>query len=89
MLLDFLLIKVSWRKKISFCKWTANKTVFNTDNNQKCFLSGKLAYQISEGSCDTQDWINDVLHHRNYIWKYIKIEDIFLKTSQIENIKHL
>ncbi len=36
---------------------------------------------ISEGSCDTEDWSNDAeysaLLHRNYILKYIKIENCY------------
>ncbi len=47
-------------------------TIFNVDNNQKCFLHIRM---ISEGSCDTEDWSNDVensaLHHRNKL--YFKI----------------
>jgi len=30
----------------------------NIDNNHTCFLSSKS--MISEGSCDTEDWSNDV-----------------------------
>ncbi len=38
----------------------SSTTVFNIDNNQKCFLSSKSAYYYdSEGSCDTEDWSND------------------------------
>jgi len=40
----------------------SSTTVFNTDDNNKCFLSTKLSYDydmISEGSCDTEDWSND------------------------------
>jgi len=29
-------------------------TVFDSDNNKKCFFSSKSAY-----SCDTEDWMND------------------------------
>ncbi len=36
------------------------KTVFNIDNNQKCFLSSKSAYYYDFWrSCDTEDWSND------------------------------
>ncbi len=35
-------------------------TVFNIDNNQKCFLSSKSAYYYDFWrSCDTEDWSND------------------------------
>jgi len=33
-----------------------NMTVFNTDNNPKCFLS--IIRVISE--CDTEDWSNEI-----------------------------
>ncbi len=37
-----------------------NITVFNIDNNQKCFLSSKSAYYYDFWrSCDTEDWSND------------------------------
>jgi len=37
-------------------------TVSNIDDNIKCFLSTKSAYEkISEGSCDTEDWSNGVM----------------------------
>ncbi len=36
---------------------------------------------ISEDLWDTEDWSNvaenSALHHRKYIWKYIKIEKLF------------
>ncbi len=32
--------------------------VFNIDKNQKCFLSSKSAWMISEGSRDTENWSN-------------------------------
>ncbi len=49
--------------------------LFNNDNNKKCFLSTKSAYQIiSEGSCDSEDWSNDAensaLPLQEYIFKY-------------------
>ncbi len=45
-------------------------TVFIIDNNQKCFLSSKSAYENDFWrSCDTEDWSNDAensaAHHRN------------------------
>ncbi len=36
------------------------QSVFNIDNNQKCFLSSKSAYYYDFWrSCDTEDWSND------------------------------
>ncbi len=47
-----------------------NSTVFNIDNNQKCFFNQHIRI-ISEGSCDTEDWRNDAensaLHYRNQL----------------------
>ncbi len=38
---------------------------------------------IPEELWDTEDWSNDAensaLHHRKYIWKYIQIENSYLK----------
>ncbi len=47
-------------------------TVFNIDNNQKCFLSSKSAYYYDFWrSCDTEDWSNDAentaAHHSNQL----------------------
>jgi len=36
---------------------------------------------ISEGSCDTEDWSNDALHHRNKL--HFKIENYFLNCNNI------
>jgi len=52
-----------------------NSTVFNTDNNNKCFLSSK---STNQGSCDTEDWSNDaensaLITRINNILKYIQI----------------
>ncbi len=50
------------------------KTIFNIDNNQKCFLSSNQHIRmISEGSCDTEDWSNDgensaLITEINYIY---------------------
>ncbi len=55
-------------------------TVFNIDNNQKCFLSSKSDYNNDFWrSCDTEDWSNDaentaLITAINDILKYIKIE---------------
>ncbi len=42
---------------------------------------------ISEGSCDTEDWSNDaensLIKQRNYILKYIKIENCILNCNNI------
>ncbi len=41
-LLNFLFIKESWEKEKK--NILSSKTVFNIDNNNKCFLSTKAAY---------------------------------------------
>ncbi len=51
-------------------------TVFNTDNNQKCFLSSKSVYYYDFWrSCDIEDWSNDAentaAHHRNKLYLII------------------
>ncbi len=58
-LLNFQFIKESW--KIQYITVSAkNEAVFNTDNNQKCFLSSKWTYYYDFWrSCDTEDWSND------------------------------
>jgi len=38
-----------------FIKESGKKTVFNIENNHKCFLSIAHIRVISEGSCDTED----------------------------------
>ncbi len=43
---------------------------------------------ISEGSCDTEDWINDAENSAlitgiNYILKYIKIKTVILNCNNI------
>ncbi len=47
-------------------------TVFNIDNNHKCFLSSKSVYYYDFWrSCDSEDWSNDAdnsaAHHRNIL----------------------
>ncbi len=43
-----------------FHKILCSTTVFNIDNNQKCFLSSKSAYYYDFWrSCDTEDCSND------------------------------
>jgi len=54
------------------------------NNNKKCFLSYKLHFVMSEGSCDTEDWSNDaentaLITGINYILKYIRIENSCFK----------
>jgi len=45
-----------------FTKLLRSTSVFNIDNNMKCFLSSKTSIRpISEGSCDTEDWSNPSL----------------------------
>ncbi len=62
-LLNFLLIKESWKKCILHFK-CKNGTVFNIFNNQKCFLSSKSVYYYDFWrSCDTEDWSNDAENH--------------------------
>ncbi len=49
---------------VSIKIWSS--TVFNIDNNNKCFLaSNQHIRMVSEGSCDTEDWSNDAENHRN------------------------
>ncbi len=61
-LLNYLFICESWKIKcitVSI-KILYSTTVFNIDNNQKCFLSSKSAYYYDFWrSCDTEDWSND------------------------------
>jgi len=54
-------------------------TVFNIDNNKKCFTKS-LYYK---GSCDTEDWSNDAessaLHHWNKLhFKMLKWKTVIL-----------
>ncbi len=67
-------------------KMLGNKiTVFNIDNNQKCFLSNKSAYYCDFWrSCDTEDWSNDaentaLITEINDISQYIHIENSCFK----------
>ncbi len=60
-------------------------TVFNIDNNQKCFLSSKSAYYNDFWrSCDTEDWSNDaentaLITEINYSLSDIHIENSHFK----------
>jgi len=40
-----------------FSKILSSTTVFNIDNNKKCQTPKCYIRMISEGSCDTEDWI--------------------------------
>ncbi len=71
-LLNFLFIKESWKIQCITVstKILGSTTVFNIDNNQKCFLSSKSVYYNDFWrSCDTEDWRNDAentaAHHRH------------------------
>ncbi len=79
------------RKCISFCKHTNNTTVFNTDNNQKYFLSIKSEYyNYFWRSCDTEYWRNDAentaAHHRNKL--HFKVYSYRKQLISIEIIFH-
>ncbi len=72
MLQNIFLLKGSWKiKRITVStKTSSSTTVFNTDNNQKRFLSSKSEYYYDFWrSYDTEDWSNDAentaAHHRN------------------------
>ncbi len=71
-------MKESWKMLVS-TKIFVSATVFNIDNNQKCVLSIKSAYQNDFWrSCDTEDWSNDaentaLITEINYILTYIHI----------------
>ncbi len=61
--MNFLFIKENYTKIL------CSTTVFNIDNNQKCFLIiNQYIIMISEGHV-TEDWSNDAehiaAHHRN------------------------
>ncbi len=61
-LLNFLFICESWKIKCITVstKILCSTTVFNIDNNQKCFLRSKSAYYYDFWrSCDTEDCSND------------------------------
>ncbi len=66
-------------------KILSGATVFNIDNNKKCFLStNQHIRMISGGSCDTEDWRNDAeiqlcITGINYILKYIGLENSYFK----------
>ncbi len=68
--------------------WSSS-TVFNIDNNQKCFLNRKSAYYNDFWrSCDTEVWSNDdentALHQINKLhFKYIQIYSKNLNCNNI------
>ncbi len=86
-LLNFLFICESWKIKCitGSTKILGSITVFNTDNNQKLFLSSKSAYYYDFWrSCDTEDWSNDaentdLITEINYTLLYIHIENSSFK----------
>jgi len=66
-----------------FSKILSSTTVFNIDNNKKCQTPKCYIRMISEGSCDTEDWIwvmilkiQLCITGINYILKYFTIENI-------------
>ncbi len=77
----FVFIKDSWKIKCITVstKILCGTTVFNIDNNQKCFLSSKSAYYNDFWrSCDTEDWSNDAENTEiNYILTYSHKKQIF------------
>ncbi len=68
-------------------KILCSTTVFNIDNNQKCFLSSKSAYYYDFWrSCDTEDCSNDaentaLITEINYSLTDIHIEKAFLNCN--------
>ncbi len=90
-LLNFLFICESWKIKCITVstKILCSTTVFNIDNNQKCFLSSKSAYYYDFWrSCDTEDWSNDaentaLITEINYSLTDIHIENSFLNCNNI------
>ncbi len=60
-------------------KLLSSTTIFNIDNNKKCFLSRKINHSrmISEGLCDTENLSNDA-ENSNDILRYIQLEKLFL-----------
>ncbi len=90
-LLNFLFICESWKIKCITVstKISCSTTVFNIDNNQKCFLSSKSAYYYDFWrSCDTEDWSNDaentaLITEINYRLTHIHIENSYLKIDMI------
>ncbi len=72
--------------KIVSTEILCSTTVFNIDNNQKCFLSSKSSYYYDFWrSCDTEDWSNDaentaLITEINYMLTDIHIETIYFKS---------
>ncbi len=60
--------------------------VFNTDNNQKCFLSSNSAYYNDFWrSWDTEDWSNDAENSFNFnILQYIHILIVIIFCKNIQ-----
>ncbi len=85
----FLFICESWKIQcisLVSSKILCSTTVFNIDNNQKCFLSSKSVYYYDFWkSCDTEDWSND---HRNKLnqWKAYLFSFQMMHKSQLKKI---
>ncbi len=85
MLQDFyfkLFIKEYLKSLTVSTKLLISTTVFNIDNNNKCFVSTKSAYEmISEGLCDAEDYLLlkiQLCHLLPYILTFnISIENCF------------
>ncbi len=71
--LNFLFIKESWKILLNH-KILRSTTVFNIDNNQKCFLSSKSVYYYDFWrSCDTEDWSNDAENTAPHHWNKLHL----------------
>ncbi len=89
--MNFLFICESWKIKCITVSTQilCSTTVFNIDNNQKCFLSSKSAYYYDFWrSCDTEDWSNDaentaLITEINYSLTHIHIEISYLICNNI------
>ncbi len=86
-LLNFLFCESSVKIKCIMVstKILCSTTVFNIDNNYKCFLSSKSAYYYDFWrSCDTEDWSNDaentdLITEINYTLTDIHMENSYFK----------
>ncbi len=76
-----------------FTKILSSTTVFNVDNNKKCFLSSKSAY-YNDFCRNMWHWSNGCWNFScinpgiNYIFKYIKIENSYFKLYSYVKIFH-
>ncbi len=82
-------LRQTLRLTVSTKQILCSTTVFNIDNNQKCFLSSKSAYYYDFWrSCDTKDWSNDAentafITEINYSLTHIHIKTADLVCSNI------